>query len=193
MRVPVPSPRSRRLAVPALAFLLMVSFAVAQVPGDAPPPLAAFDRFELADVQLDAGLTASARREPVRRELEMHLHDRLDPWIAERHRRAARGTPPRTLRIEAAILALDPVDPAARLALGAGTGGSELRVRVRFVDVATGQPVAAIELQAGHPMLVNVGSIDAAGAQPRRIAADLVDYLDAAVTSAPTPEPRLPR
>ena len=41
-------------------------------------------------------------------------------------------------------------------------------------------------------MLVNVASIDAAGAQPRRIAADLVHYLDAAVTSATTAEPRQP-
>jgi hypothetical protein len=40
---------------------------------------------------------------------------------------------------------------------------------------------------------VNVVSVDAAGAQPRRIAADLVDFLDGAVTSEASTEPQLPR
>jgi hypothetical protein len=193
MRVPDPSPRSRRLAWPVLALLWLATIAVARFPDDATQSLAGFDRFELADVQLDARLPASARGEQVRRELQMHLRDRLDPWITERHRRAARSTPPRTLRIETVILAHDPLDPAAHLAMGATAGRAELRVRVNFVDAATGVLAAAIELRAEHPVPVNVAVIDAAGAQPRRIATDLVGFLDAAVTSAPTADPRLPR
>jgi hypothetical protein len=193
MRVPAPSPRSRRLAWPALVLLGLAAIASGGAADDAAPSLAAFDRFELADVQLDARLPAPGRAEPVRRALQMHLHDRLDPWIAERHRRAARSTPPRTLRIEAVIVALDPIDPAARLATGATAGGAQLRVRVHFVDAATGVLAAATELRAGNPVPVDVAAIDAAGAQPRRIAADLAGFLDAAVTSTPTPEPRLPR
>jgi hypothetical protein len=193
MRVPVPSPRSRRLAWPAFALLWLAAIAAAAAADDAAPSLAGFDRFELADVQLDARLPASARAEQARRELQMHLRDRLDPWIAERHRRAARISPPRTLRIQPVIVALDPIDPAARLALGATARRAELRVRVQFVDAATGVVAAATELRAGTPTLVNVAAIDAAGAQSRRIAAGLAGFLDAAVTSAPTPDPRLAR
>ena len=182
----VPDHVRHRCAGIALAALLATTGAAT------PPTLAVFDRFELTAVALDADLPAAEGNERVRRQLQMHLRDRLDPWIAERNRRPVRGTLPRTLRIEATILALDPVDPAARLAIGGEAGGTPLRVGVRFVDAASGEVVAETELQAGHPMLVNVASIDAAGAQPRRIAADLVEYLDAAVTSASTPEPRLP-
>ena len=105
-----------------------------------------------------------------------------------RNRRPARGTPPRTWRI-----GLDPVDPAARLAPGATDRSAPLRVRVRFVDAATGEVAADTDVASGRPLRVNVASIDAAGAQPRRIAADLGEFLDAAVTSAPTNQPRLPR
>ena len=188
MRVPDRSPRPRRHACAALALAALLAATGAATP----PPLAAFDRFEVTAVTLADDLPAAKGNERVRRQLQMHLRDRLEPWIAERHRQPVRGTVPRTLRIETTILALDPVDPAARLAIGVGAGGTELRVRVRLVDAASGEVVAETELRAGHAMLVNVASIDAAGAQPRRIAADLVEYLDAAVTSASTPEPRLP-
>jgi hypothetical protein len=180
-------PQVFRLVVVALALTLSLGAAPAT-----PPPLSAFDRFELAAVALDAAVPAAKQNERVRRQLQMHLRDQVGAWIAQRNGEPARGTPPRTLRIEPVIVALDPIDPATRAALGDVAGGTALRVRVRFVDAGSGEAVAETELQAGHPMLVNVASLDAAGAQPRRIAADLVDFLDAAVTSAPTPEPRLP-
>ena len=183
MRVPDRSQRSCRRACAALALAALLAATGAA----SPPPLATFDRFEITAVTFAPDLPVAEGNERVRRQLQMHLRDRLNPWIAARHRQPVRGTLPRTLRIETTILALDPVDPAARLAIGAGTGSTELRVRVRFVDAATGETAAETELRAGHPMVVNVASIDAAGAQPRRIAADLVDYLDAAVTSASTP------
>lgn len=183
------SDRSTRALRPAFAALVLALLLGA---ADAPPALSTFDRFELAAVALDEGLPASQENERVRRQLQMHLRDRVGPWLDERNRRPARGTPPRTLRIEPAIVALDPVDPALRSAMGDVGGGTALRVRVRFVDAGNGEVVAETELQAGHPMLMNVASIDAPGAQPRRIAADLVGFLDASVTSASTPEPRLP-
>jgi hypothetical protein len=189
MRVPEHHPRTRRHAVAALALAALLSATGAA----SPPPLAAFDRFELAAVVLADSLPPADANETARRQLQMHLADRVEPWIAERNRKPARGTPPRTLRIEPVVVAVDPVDPATRVAVGAMAGGGELRVHVRFVDVATGEPVAETDLHAGHPMLVNVATADAAGAQPRRIADGLVEFLDAAMTSAPMPEPRLPR
>ena len=134
MRVPDRSLRTRRHACAALALAALLAATGAATPR----PLSAFDRFELTAVALDADLPAAEGNERVRRQLQMHLLDRLDPWIAERNRKPVRGTLPRTLRIEATILALDPVDPTARLAVGAGTGNTPLRVRVRFVDAATG-------------------------------------------------------
>jgi hypothetical protein len=185
MRVPDQTPRFGRGLV--LAALLAATGAAS------PPPLAAFDRFELAAVTLAADLPRAEGNERVRRQLQMHLGERVGAWIDERNRRPARGTPTRTLRIEPVVVALDTLDPAARLALGATAEGPELRVHVRFVDADSGELAAETELRAGHPMLVNVASIDAAGAQPRRIAAGLVDFLDAAVTSTPATEPQLPR
>lgn len=189
MRVPDRSQRSCRRACAAIVLAALLAGTGAA----ASPSLSAFDRFELTAVALDADLPAAEGNERLRRELQMHLRDRLDPWLAERNRQPVRGSLPRTLRIETTILALDPVDPATRLAIGDTAGGAELRVRVRFVDAATGQPTGETELRAGHPMLMNVAAIDAAGAQSRRIAADLVEFLDAAVTSATTPDPQLPR
>jgi hypothetical protein len=174
-----------RIAFVALALALLPAAA------DAPGSLSSFDRFELAAVALDPALPPARHNERVRRELQMHLRDRVGAWITERNRRPAR-TPPRTLRIEPVIVALDPLDPAARQALGDPRGGATLRVRVRFVDAGSGDTVAGTELQAGHPMRVDVATLAVAGAQPRRIADDLVDLLDAAMASAPTPEPRRP-
>ena len=184
----VPDPRSRRLACASLALAALLATGAT-----GPPPLAAYDRFELATVVLAADLPPAEGHERVRRQLQMHLGERVGAWIDARNRRPARGTPTRTLRIEPVVVALDALDPAVRTAVGATGDGPALRVHVRFVDTATGELAAETDLQAGHPMLVNVASVDAAAAQPRRIAADLVDYLDGAVTSTAPIDPRLPR
>jgi hypothetical protein len=184
----VPAPRSCRLACATLALAALLATGAA-----GPPPLAAYDRFELANVALAADLPPAEGNERVRRQLQMHLDERVGAWIDARNRRPARGTPTRTLRIEPVIVALDALDPATRSAVGATADAPALRVHVRFVDTATGELAAEADLQAGHPMLVDVASVDVAGAQPGRIAADLVDYLDGAMTSATPTEPQLPR
>jgi hypothetical protein len=189
MRVPERHPRTRRATCATLALAALLAATGAATP----PPLAAFERFELAAVVLADDLPAGDASEAARRQLQMQLADRLDPWIAERNRKPARGTPPRTLRIEPVVVAVDPVDPATRAAVGAMAGSGQLRVHVRFVDAATGELAAETELQAGNPMRVDVAITEAAGAPPRSIAEALVAFLDAAMTSAPTPEPRLPR
>ena len=185
----VPDPRSCRLACASLALAALLAATGAATPS----PLAAYDRFELAAVAIAAELPPAEGNERVRRQLQMHLGERVGAWIDDRNRRPARGTPTRTLRIEPVVVALDALDPAARTAVGATSDAPVLRVHVRFVDTATGELAAETDLQAGNPMLVNVASVDAAGAQPRRIAADLVDFLDGAVTSEAPTEPQLPR
>jgi hypothetical protein len=155
--------------------------------------LAAFDRFALADVELDSRLLGPDGHEHARRELQMFLHDRLDPWVAERSRIPARGTPPRTLRIEPTIVELAYIDPAVRLAVGPVAGTERLHVRVRFVDAASGEEVAATELRADGSMLMNVSSLGAtAQALPRRIAEELAEMLEAGVAARATPKSRLP-
>jgi hypothetical protein len=194
MRVPDPLPRSRRLAGPAFLLLMLAAIASSGAPERTAPTLSDYDRFELADVQRDARLSASARREQARRELQMHLRDRLDPWLAERNRRPARATPPRTLRIEPILVAMDPVDPAVRLSVGALAGAGQLRVRVRCVDAATGAVVAETELRASDPLHVEVAGVDAAGSAPApRIAADLLRYLEAGAAGTDATEAPLPR
>lgn len=183
MRVPDPSPRSRPRAFTVIAWLLLASTAAAQAPATPPPALATlslsgFDRFELADVQLAADLPAADANEPARRELQMHLRDRLGPWLSARNAQPASGQR-RTVRIEPAIVVLGVVDPGVRLAVGPWVGTGQLHVRVRFVDVAKGEAIAEVLLRADGSGLTPVSSLDAAApALPRRIADALADYLD---------------
>jgi hypothetical protein len=197
MRVPEPTAARLRRSVTAFVVLALASVAAAQADAPAPAapvaPLAAFDRFELVDVELDSALRGPDVNEHARRELQMFLHDRLDPWVAERNRIPARGTPPRTLRIEPTIVALAYIDPAVRIAVGPVAGTERLHVRVRFVDAATGDAIAATELRADGSMLMNVSSLGAtAQALPRRIAEELAETLEAGLAATATPESRLP-
>ena len=156
---------------------------VASETASAPLALAAFDRFELADAVLDARLPRDEGNERARRELRMHLRDRLGPWLAARNAQPARGQR-RTLRIEPTIVATRVVDPGVRLAVGPWVGSEQLHVRVRFVDAAKGEAIGEILLRADGSGLTPVSSLDAAApALPRRIADALADVLDAAVVS----------
>jgi hypothetical protein len=171
-------------AVPAGPAVQSTASVVAE-PSTAKADLAGFDRFELADASLHADLPRSTGSERARRELQMHLRDRLGPWLALRNAQAARAQPPRTLRIEPAIVVLRAIDPGVRVAVGRWIGSEQLQVRVRFVDVASGDVVGEARLRADGAGLTPVSTLDAtAPALPRRIADALADYLEATV--APT-------
>jgi hypothetical protein len=188
MRLPGHPTRRLRAAIAVFACALALAPAVLAQPVateaagvEAATPLSAFGRFELADAVLDTDLLGPDGNERARRELQMHLADRLGPWLAQRNAES-RGEPPRLLRIEPVIVLLSYVDPAVRYAVGPVTGPEQLHVRVRFVDAATGKRVAEIELRAdGSP----VGAVAPLGATssalPRRVAKALLDYLATAV------------
>lgn len=178
----------------ASAVIVPAATPVASEPAAATAALSAFDRFELADVALDAALRGNEGNERARRELQMHLRDRLGPWLEARNAQSAQHQPPRRLRMEPTIMLLKVVDPGVRLAVGPWVGAEQLHVRVRFVDAAKGEAIGEVLLRADGTALTPVASLGAVTPPlPRRIADALADYLDAALVQARAPSAAIGR
>lgn len=113
-----------------------------------PPPstaLQAFDRFELAPFTMDAPYAGQDANEEAKTRLQTNLDERLPPVLAEWNAKPAKGTPPRTLKIEPTIRHVKFISGKARFWAGAFAGGTAVLVTVKLSDAATGEVIAEPE------------------------------------------------
>jgi hypothetical protein len=113
-----------------------------------PPPstvLEAFDQFELAPFAMVEPYAGQDANEEAKKRLQANLDERLPPVLAEWNAKAAKNTPPRTLKIEPTIRHVKFISGKARFWAGAFAGGTAVLVTVKLSDAATGETIAEPE------------------------------------------------
>lgn len=113
-----------------------------------PPPstaLQAFDHFELAPFAMGEPYAGQDANEEAKTRLQTNLDERLPPVLAEWNAKAAKNTPPRTLKIEPTIRHVKFISGKARFWAGAFAGGTAVLVTVKLSDAATGEVIAEPE------------------------------------------------
>jgi hypothetical protein len=112
-----------------------------------PPPsekFSNFNRFELADATLASGYAGQEVNEDALRNIRFALTNKLGPVLAQWN--AAAPAKARVLRIEPIVEEIRFIGTAARIFVGALAGRSNVTVKVRYIDVATGTVIANPEL-----------------------------------------------
>ena len=176
----------------------VVSYIEARETVNPPPdaPLSAFDRFEIATIDMVAPYAGQDANEEAKGRIQTNLDERVTPLFAKWNAAEAKNSPPRTLKVEPTIRHVKFISGKARFWAGAFAGGSAVLMTVKLSDAATGEVIAEPEFyQHANAMGAawTVGGTDKA--MLVRIADLISTYLDsnyAAAVGGPTgkEEPR---
>ncbi|MBF6023839.1 hypothetical protein [Lysobacter niastensis] len=105
----------------------------------------AFDRFELAPLEVSPEYASHEANQRAKGILQGHLLSGLGVWANDRNLQTAKHDPVRTLRIEPKIEKIRFVTGAGRIWGGAFAGSSQVLLTLRIVDKASGQVLAQPE------------------------------------------------
>jgi hypothetical protein len=125
----------------------VVSYIEARATVNPPPsaPLSAFDRFEIAPIDMVAPYAGQEPNEEAKGRIQTNLDERVAPLFATWNATEAKSSPPRTLKIEPTIRHIKFISGKARFWAGAFAGGSAVLMTVKLSDAATGELIAEPE------------------------------------------------
>lgn len=113
-----------------------------------PPPseaLVAFDRYELRPAALATEYSNHDANKAALASFQRNLDERVGNWLQEQNARPAAHEPVRTLIIEPRIEKIRFIGKGARFWAGALAGSSQVLVKVKMTDQATGTVIAEPE------------------------------------------------
>lgn len=113
-----------------------------------PPPseaLVVFDRYELKPVVLAAEYSSHDANKAALASFQRNLDERVGNWVREQNARPAGQEPVRTLIIEPRIEKIRFIGKGARFWAGAFAGSSQVLVKMKMTDQATGTVIAEPE------------------------------------------------
>jgi hypothetical protein len=113
-----------------------------------PPPseaLVAFDRYELKPVVLASEYSSHNANKAALASFQRNLDERVGNWVEEQNARPTSHEPMRTLIIEPRIEKIRFIGKGARFWAGAFAGSSQVLVKVKMTDQATGVVIAEPE------------------------------------------------
>ncbi len=116
--------------------------------GTNPPPaeaLGQFDRYELKQATLAPDYAEHPANKEALVAFQRNLDERVGAWVAEQNALAAKNTPPRTLVIEPRIEKIRFISGGKRFWAGAFAGSSQVLVKLRLTDAATGTVIGEPE------------------------------------------------
>ena len=107
--------------------------------------LSGFDRYELKPAVLTGVYAGQEINETALASFQRNFDERVGAWVAEQNARPARHDPVRTLVIEPRIDKIRFISGGKRFWAGAFAGSSQLLVKLKLTDAATGAVVAEPE------------------------------------------------
>jgi hypothetical protein len=113
-----------------------------------PPPstvLSAFDRFEVAPIEMVAPYAGQPANEQAKTRLQGYIDERVPAIINAWNLAEPKNSPPRTLKIEPVIRHVKFVSGKARFWGGALAGSTAVLMTVKLSDAATGDVIAEPE------------------------------------------------
>jgi hypothetical protein len=113
-----------------------------------PPPseaLGQFDRYELKPATLAPDYAEHPANKEALVAFQRNLDERVGAWVTEQNAVAAKNTPARTLVIEPTIEKIRFISGGKRFWAGAFAGSSQLLVKLKLTDAATGTVIAEPE------------------------------------------------
>ncbi|MEO7013377.1 MAG: hypothetical protein ABI127_03650 [Dokdonella sp.] len=140
----------------------------------------AFDRFELAKVAMGSPYAGQPANDRALLDLQTDIDKRIPAWVAEKNAQPAKSDPPRVLLIEPRVEKIRFVSTGARFWAGAFSGKSQVLLKVRISDQATGTLIAEPEFYQQAAGMAGAWTFGAADKTMLERAASLVaDYLQA--------------
>lgn len=113
-----------------------------------PPPaekLSAFGHFELQPVALSSSYSGQEANQRAANRIQDYFHDRVAPIVEGWNRAAPTGQTGRVLVIEPRIEHIKFIGGGARFWVGPLAGSSAVIMKVKYIDKATGTPIAEPE------------------------------------------------
>lgn len=145
----------------------------------------AFDRFELTKVTMGSPYAGQPANDRALLDLQTDIDKRIPAWVAEKNAQPAKNDPPRVLLIEPRVEKVRFVSTGARFWGGAFSGKSQVLLKVRISDKATGTLIAEPEFYQQAAGMAGAWTFGAADKTMLERAASLVaDYLQSNFTQA---------
>lgn len=115
-------------------------------PNPAPTqPFGQFDRIEVMPVALQPPFDKHKANQAARERIQNHFNGRITPMLSMMNSRPAKADPATTLVVEPSIVKIKFVGTGARIWAGAMAGSSQVLMKVRITDKATGAVIAEPE------------------------------------------------
>lgn len=147
--------------------------------------LAAFERYELKPVVLVGVYAGQPANEKALESFQRNLDERVGAWVAEQNAKPASHEPVRTLVIEPRIEKVRFIGGGARFWAGALAGSSQVLVKMKLTDQASGAVVAEPEFYQHAKGMAGAWTFGAAdNSMLIRTASMALDYLQANQTEA---------
>lgn len=114
---------------------------------NAPPKeaFASFDKIEFADIVLRPPFAGQKPNEAAREKIQANFTSRVAPMAVALNARPARHDPPRVLLVEPAIEKIKYISTGARIWAGPMAGSSQVLMKLKISDKATGEIIAEPE------------------------------------------------
>lgn len=149
----------RRVAATLLAASLIAPLALTATPAHAADkflpsvstnaapakPFGQFDRIEVAPVALAPPFDKNKANQTALERIQGHFNSRVTPMTAMMNSRPAKSDPASTLLVEPTIQKIKFIGTGARIWAGAMAGSSQVLMKVRITDKATGAVIAEPE------------------------------------------------